>query len=122
MRVKSNRRLRHNKLLKQVKGYRMTKNRLYRLAKDAHIHAGQYAFAGRHLKRRDLRSLWIIRINAALRSMGITYSTFLPALKKANIELDRKMLSDLATRYPVAFKEVVKKAGFTSESPKGGTA
>lgn len=113
MRVKSPRRQRHNKVLKLAKGYRMTKNRLYKVAHEATIHAGQYAFAGRHLRRRDLRSTWIIRLNAALRVLGVTYSKFIPALKKANINLDRKVLSELATHQPETLKEIVKKAGFT---------
>lgn len=115
MRVKSSRRYRHKKLLNLTKGYRMTKNRLYRLAKDASLHAGQYAFAGRRLKRRDLRSLWIVRVNAALDQMGVSYSKFMPALKKAGISLDRKMLSEIATNHPKAFKEIVKSAGFSDK-------
>ena len=78
MRVKSPRRQRHNKVLKLAKGYRMTRHRLYKVAREATIHAGQYAFAGRHLRRRDLRATWIIRLNAALRSLGVTYSKFIP--------------------------------------------
>ncbi len=113
MRVKSPRRQRHNKVLRLAKGYRMTKNRLYKVAREATIHAGQYAFAGRHLRRRDLRSTWIVRLNAALRALGVTYSKFIPALKKANINLDRKVLSELATHQPETLKEIVKKAGFT---------
>ncbi|KKU28867.1 MAG: 50S ribosomal protein L20 [Candidatus Amesbacteria bacterium GW2011_GWA2_47_11b] len=113
MRVKSPRRQRHNKVLKLAKGYRMTRHRLYKVAREATIHAGQYAFAGRHLRRRDLRATWIIRLNAALRSLGVTYSKFIPALKKANIGLDRKILADLAIRQPETLKEIVKKAGFT---------
>jgi large subunit ribosomal protein L20 len=112
MRVKSPRRARHNKILKMAKGYRMTRNRLYKVAKEAVVHAGAYAFAGRHLRRRDLRSLWIVRLNAALRPLGVKYSQFIPALKKANIELDRKVLSEMAIHTPEAFKQVVKKAGF----------
>ena len=104
MRVKSPRLQRHKKVLRLAKGYRMTKNRLYKVAREATIHAGQYAFAGRHLRRRDLRSTWIIRINAALRALGITYSKFIPALKKANINLDRKVLSELATHQPETLK------------------
>ncbi len=90
----------------------MTKHRLYKVAHEAVIHAGQYAFAGRRLRKRDLRRTWIVRINAALDGMGISYSKFIPALKKANINLDRKVLSDLATRQPAAFKKIVETAGF----------
>jgi large subunit ribosomal protein L20 len=90
----------------------MTKNRLYKVAKEAVLHAGQYAFAGRHLKRRDLRSVWIMRINAALKTLGLSYSKFIDALKKNKIEVDRKILADLAVTQPKVFKEIVKKAGF----------
>ncbi len=109
MRVKSPRRQRHNKVLKLAKGYRMTKNRLYKVAHEATVHAGQYAFAGRRLRRRDLRATWIVRLNAALRALGTTYSKFIPALKKANIGLDRKVLSELATHQPETLKEIVEK-------------
>lgn len=113
MRVKSPRRARHNKILKLASGYRMTRHRLYKVAHQAVMEAGQYAFAGRALKKRDLRRTWIIRINAALDGMGISYSKFIPALKKAKIDLDRKVLADLATRQPEAFKSIVESAGFT---------
>ncbi|HBC72642.1 MAG: 50S ribosomal protein L20 [Candidatus Amesbacteria bacterium GW2011_GWB1_47_19] len=111
MRVKSPRRQRHNKVLKLAKGYRMTKHRLYKVAREAVVHAGQYAFAGRKLRRRDLRRTWIIRINAGLRSLGVTYSQFISAAKKANIEVDRKILADLAARQPEVFKSVVSATG-----------
>ncbi len=113
MRVKSPRRQRHNKVLAAAKGYRMTKHRLYKVAREAVTHAGQYAFAGRRLKRRQLRQIWIVRMNAALRALGVTYSTFIPALKKANITLDRKILAELAVKQPTTFAQVVKSAGFT---------
>ena|SRR3989344_5979397 len=109
MRVKSPRRQRHNKILKLAKGYRMTRHRLYKVAHEATTHAGQYAFAGRHLRRRNLRATWIIRLNAALRALGVTYSKFIPALKKANIGLDRKILADLAVRQPDVLKQIVDK-------------
>lgn len=111
MRVKSPRRQRHNKILNLAKGYRMTKNRLYKVAHEAVVHAGQYAFNGRKLKKRDLRSLWIVRINAALAGLGIKYSLFISALKKSQISLDRKILSELATNHPQVFKDIVKSAG-----------
>lgn len=113
MRVKSPRRQRHNKILTQAKGYRMTRNRLYKVAHEAVIHAGQYAFAGRRLRKRDLRRTWITRVNAGLRQLGISYSKFIPALRKANINIDRKALSDLATTNPTSFAAIVKAAGFT---------
>ena len=109
MRVKSPRRQRHNKVLSLARGYRMTKHRLYRVAREATIHAGQYAFASRHLRRRDLRSLWIVRLNAAVRSLGLTYSKFIAGLKKANIQIDRKILADLAVRQPNVLKQIVDK-------------
>lgn len=111
MRVKSPRLHRHKKVLKLAKGYRMTRHRLYKVAREAVLHAGQYAYIGRKLKKRDLRSVWILRINAALRSLDLTYSRFIPALKKARIEIDRKILADLASRYPQAFTQIVKTAG-----------
>ena len=114
MRVKSPRRARHNKVLKLAKGYRMTKNRLYKVAREAVIHAGQYAFAGRRLRRRDLRSLWIVRLNAAVRQLGTTYSKFIEGLKKANISLNRKDLCELATHQPEVLKQVAQKAGFNA--------
>lgn len=92
----------------------MTKNRLYKVAKETLAHAGQYAFGGRALRKRDLRSTWIVRINAALRSMDLTYSTFISGLKKSHISLDRKILSELATNQPKVFAEITKIAGFKS--------
>jgi large subunit ribosomal protein L20 len=115
MRVKSPRLHRHKKILKLASGYRMTRNRLYKVAHEAVVHAGQYAFAGRRLRRRDLRATWIIRINAALRELGVTYSRFIAAASKAHIIIDRKILSDLATRQPKVFAQIVKAAGFTSQ-------
>lgn len=112
MRVKSPRRSRHNKVLKLAKGYRMTKHRLYKVAHEAVVHAGQYAFAGRKLKKRNLRSLWIVRINAALRRLGVKYSDFIAGLNKSSIQLDRKILSELAAKEPQTFAEIVKTAGF----------
>ena len=91
----------------------MTKNRLYKVAKEAVLHAGQYAYAGRRIRRRDLRALWIVRINAALHAVGVKYSRFISALKAKNITLDRKILADLAVRQPEVFNAVVKSAGFT---------
>jgi len=114
MRIKTGftRRRHHKKVLARTKGFRMTKNRLYKVAREADLHAGQYAYIGRRLKRRDLRTLWIQRINAALHSYGsdIKYSVFISLLKKAKIELDRKILADLAVSDADAFKYVVDKA------------
>jgi len=104
------RKRRHKKLLATTKGYRMTKNRLYRVAHEAALHAGQYAFMGRKLRKRNMRKLWIIRLNAATRSLGLTYSKFINGLKKANIDLDRKILADLALSDPKTFEKIVEKA------------
>lgn len=109
MRVKSPAQIRHRKLLDKAKGYRMTKHRLVKAASEAVLHAGQYAYAGRKLRRRQLRRLWITRINIALREAGLTYSTFIPGLKKANITLDRKILAEIVVSDPKAFGEVVSK-------------
>lgn len=100
----------HKKLLRMTKGYRMTKNRLVRVAKEAMLHAGEYKFAGRKLKKRDFRRLWISRINQQVQSMDLNYSRFINALKKAEIHLDRKVLADLAVRDPQVFKIIVDKA------------
>ena len=103
------RRARHKKVLKRTKGMRMTKSRLYKVAKEADLHAGQYAFIGRKLRKRDFRKLWIMRINAALQTQaeGLKYSRFINLLSKANIKLDRKTLAHLAVSDPNTFKAVV---------------
>lgn len=103
------RRKRHKKVIKQTKGYRMTKSRLYKAAHEALLHAGQYAYAGRKRKKRDQRQLWIIKINAALKSLNLTYNQFIHKLKKADVELDRKILADLAESDPETFKLIVDK-------------
>ncbi len=104
------RRKRHKKVLKRTKGFRMTKGRLYRVSKEADLHAGQYAYAGRKLRKRDTRRLWITRINAALTPLNLSYSQFINGLKKAKIELNRKILADLALTDPETFKDIVDKA------------
>lgn len=104
------RRKRHKKVLKRTKGFRMTKGRLYKVSKEADLHAGQYAYIGRRLKKRDLRRLWIQRINAALSPFNLKYSQFIKKLKNREIALDRKNLSFLAREKPEVFEEVVKKA------------
>jgi len=103
------RRKRHQKVLARTKGFRMTKGRLYKVSKEADLHAGQYAFIGRKLRKRDLRRLWIMRINAALSPEGLSYSKFINKLKSAKIELDRKILADLAVSDPPTFKAIVEK-------------
>lgn len=104
------RRARHKKVLKDTKGFRMTKGRLYKVSKEAQLHAGQYAFAGRKLRKRQLRNLWIQRINAGLTPLKIKYSQFINDLNKAKIKLNRKILAELAVAKPEVFKAVVKKA------------
>lgn len=113
MRVKTgpSRRQRHKKVLKRTKGFRMTKGRLYKVSKEADLHAGQYAFAGRKRRKRNLRQLWITRINAALAEYNLPYSKFINGLKKAKIELDRKILANLAVSHPKVFKAIVEKSG-----------
>lgn len=103
-------RARHKKILKQAKGMQHNRTRSYRLAKQGVIRALQYAYRDRRNKKRDLRSLWITRINAAARENGTTYGKLMHGLKNASIELDRKTLADLAAREPGAFNAVVKAA------------
>ncbi len=100
-------RARHNKILKAAKGYSHSRTRSFRLAKQAVIKALQYAYRDRRNKRRDLRELWITRINAASREHGMTYSVFMNGLKRASIELDRKVLADMAVMDKPAFAAIV---------------
>ncbi len=111
MRVKTGnvRRKRHKKVLKQTKGYRMTKSRLYRVANQALLRAGNYAYIGRKLRKRDFRKLWIQRINAAVRQHDLTYSQFIHLLKENKVGLNRKSLSELAVNDPSTFKNIVDK-------------
>ncbi|MCX6725820.1 MAG: 50S ribosomal protein L20 [Candidatus Shapirobacteria bacterium] len=102
------RKQRHKKVLKLTKGFRMTKGRLYKVSKEASLHAGQYAFAGRKNRKRDIRQLWIKRINAALKNYEISYSSFIDRLKKNKIEIDRKILADLIITDPQAFEAIIK--------------
>ena len=103
-------RARHKKLLKKAKGYYGAHSRVYRSAKQAVIKAGQYAYIGRKLKKRDFRSLWIVRVNAGARECGLSYSRLMSGLKKANIEIDRRVLADLAIHNKEAFVAIVEKA------------
>ena len=100
-------RRKHNKLQDLTKGYRGTRNRLVRVAHEASLHAGAYAFHGRKLRKRDFRSLWIVKISEAVKPHDLSYSVFIDKLKKSNIELDRKILSDLVVNDPEAFKHIV---------------
>jgi len=99
----------HKKVFQANKGYRMTKRRLIKVAKEAYLHAGEYAFAGRKQKKRDFRSLWILRISEAVRLQGLSYSIFMNKLKTAKIGLDRKILANLVTEKPETFKAIVDK-------------
>ena len=101
---------RHKKILKQAKGYYGARSRIFRVAKQAVIKAGQYAYRDRRQSKRQFRALWITRINAKARANGITYSQFINGLKKANITLDRRVLADLAVRDKAGFSAVVEQA------------
>lgn len=103
------RRRRHKKIVKMAKGYRMTRHKLIKRAKEAVLRSGQHAYIGRKLRKRDRRRLWIQRINAALTDYDLSYSQFINGLKKAKIELDRKILADLAVSDPNTFKLIVDK-------------
>lgn len=100
-------RRKHNKLLEQAAGYRGTRSRLVRTAKQAVLQAGQYAFVGRKNKKRDFRQLWITRISESSKQQGISYSLFINKLKKANIALDRKILAELVVSDPETFTYLV---------------
>ena len=100
----------HKKILKLAKGYYGARHRSYKKASEAVLHSGEYAFAGRRQRRRDLRRLWIVRINAALKPHNVSYSSFIKMLKDKKIDLDRKILSELATNDSKAFDKVVSEA------------
>jgi len=100
-------RARHKKVLAQAKGYRGRRSTVYRIAKQAVMRAGQYAYRDRRNKKRVFRALWIARINAAAREHGVTYSVFMNGLKRACIELDRKVLADMAVTDKPAFAAIV---------------
>jgi large subunit ribosomal protein L20 len=97
---------RHKKVLKKAKGYYGARSRVYRVAKQAVIKAGQYAYRDRRVKKREFRALWIARINAAARELGMSYSVFMAGLKRANIDIDRKVLADLAVMDKPAFDKI----------------
>lgn len=107
MRVKSIAARKHRKVKKLAKGFRQARRQRVKAAKEALVHAGAYAYHGRKLRKRDLRGLWIIRINAAIRAEGMSYSKFMAGLKKANIQIDRKILADIATNDPSTFKAIL---------------
>ena len=103
-------RRRHKKILKLAKGYRGSRSKLFKRANEAVIRAGEHAFAGRRIRRRDMRRLWITRISAGLKGKEINYSRFIAGLNKAKIQINRKILADLAITDPKAFEQVVSKA------------
>ncbi len=103
-------RRRHKKVLKKAKGYYGARSRVFRVAKQAVIKAGQYAYRDRRQRKRQFRALWIARINAGARLNGLSYSRFIAGLKKANIEIDRKVLADLAVHEAGAFTAIVERA------------
>lgn len=97
----------HKKVINLAKGYWMTRHKQFKKAKEAVLHAGQYAFAGRKERKRDFRQLWIIRLNAALSQHQIKYSRFIHLLHQHNIQIDRKILSQIAIDYPTVFNKIV---------------
>ncbi len=101
---------RHKKVLKQAKGYYGARRKIYRVAKQAVIKAGQYAYRDRRQKKRQFRALWIARINAGARANGLSYSRMIDGLKKAGVEIDRKMLADLAIFDKAAFSALAEQA------------
>jgi large subunit ribosomal protein L20 len=101
---------RHKKVLNQAKGYRGRRKNVYRIAKEAVMKAGEYAYRDRRQKKRVFRALWIARINAATRECGLSYSVFMNGLKKASIEVDRKVLADIAVFDKPAFMKLVEQA------------
>lgn len=105
---------RHKKILKLARGYRGAKHRQYKRAKEAVLHAGQYAWAGRRFRKRQMRSLWVIRINSALAPYQLSYSKFIHLLKEAKLNLDRKVLAQLALEEPEIFKKIVEKVSSKS--------
>ena len=101
---------RHKKVLKKAKGYQGARSRVYRVAMQAVTKAGQYAYRDRRQRKRQFRALWIVRINAGAREFGMSYSRFMDGLKRANIEIDRKVLADLAVTDRQAFGQIVEQA------------
>ena len=101
-------RARHKKVLKQAKGYYGARSRIYRVAKQAVIKAGQYAYRDRRQRKRQFRALWIVRINAAARECGLSYSRFIAGLNKASVSIDRKVLADIEVHDKDAFRELAR--------------
>ena len=107
MRVKSIAARRHRKILKAARGFRDSRRKRVKTAKEALLHAGQYAYVGRKLRKRDLRKLWIVRLNAASREHGLSYSKLISKLKENKIEIDRKILADIAVKHPDTFEKII---------------
>ena len=103
-------RARHKKVIDQAKGFRGRRKNVYRIAKEAVMKAGQYAYRDRRNKKRECRALWITRINAGAREAGVSYSQFMAGIKKAGIDIDRKVLADLAVFDKAAFSRIVEQA------------
>ena len=103
-------RARHKKGLKKAKGFRGRRGNVYRIAKEAVMKAGQYQYRDRRNRKREFRALWIARINAAVRELGMTYSVFMSGLKKASIDIDRKVLADIAVHDKTAFGKIAEQA------------
>ena len=110
-------RARHKKILALAKGYRGRRKNVYRVAKEAVMKAGQYAYRDRRTRKRVFRQLWIARINAATRGLGLTYSKFMAGMKQASIDIDRKMLAELAVNDPAAFGAIVAKVKAQVKDP-----
>ena len=106
-RTKSIAQRRHRKILKAAKGFKQARRVRVKVAKEALLHSGQYAYVGRKNRKRDLRRLWILRVNAAVREHGMTYSKFIAELKKEKIELDRKILAEIAVKDPATFGKII---------------
>lgn len=102
-------RRKHKKILKMAKGYWMTRHKQFKKAKEAVLHAGEYAFTGRKDKKTEFKKLWILRLNAAVRQAGLTYSKFIHLLKIKKIDLDRKILSQIAVEQPEVFTSLINK-------------
>lgn len=102
-------RRKHKKVLKLAKGYWMSRSKQIKKAKEATLHAGAYAFVGRKQKKRNFRQLWIIRLSAALQTAGLKYNVFMHKTKENKVELDRKVMAQMATEYPKAFEKLISK-------------
>jgi large subunit ribosomal protein L20 len=112
----------HKKVLAKAKGFRGRRKNVFRVANEAVMKAGQYAYRDRRQRKRQFRSLWIARINAAAREFGLTYSTLINGLKRAEVEVDRRMLADIAVRDPAAFTQIAERAKASLPAATGAQA